>query len=290
MKRPAFQFYPADWRKDMALQSCSVAARGLWIDCMCIAHECEPYGHLTVNGNAMTAAQIGRHTGLSARECQALLDELEQAGVFERTDKGVIFSRRMVRDEALREQRAEIGRQNGAKGAAFGSLGAEHGKKGGRPRANNRDNEPAQKPPQNPHPSSSSSSSASARDSEADASAAGAAMSDRDRVWALGVSLLGEGARGLLGKLAKSHGEAVLAKVLAEATLEQPIDPKAWVTAACVARSKLKVNGHEQVDMLADPTPRWAIDAGFANRFEAENAGCTERTAARFRNGQRIAA
>ena len=30
MKRPAFQFYPSDWRKDMALQSCSVAARGLW--------------------------------------------------------------------------------------------------------------------------------------------------------------------------------------------------------------------------------------------------------------------
>lgn len=60
MKRPAFQFYPADWRKDVELQSCSMAAQGLWINAMCIAHECEPYGHLTINNKAMTPAQLGR--------------------------------------------------------------------------------------------------------------------------------------------------------------------------------------------------------------------------------------
>jgi len=31
-KRPAFQFYPGDWRRDTALQSVSLAARGLWIE------------------------------------------------------------------------------------------------------------------------------------------------------------------------------------------------------------------------------------------------------------------
>ncbi len=77
MKRPAFQFYPADWRKDMALQSCSVAARGLWIDCMCIAHECEPYGHLTVNGRAMTPMQMAGQVGLSAAQCAKLLRQAE---------------------------------------------------------------------------------------------------------------------------------------------------------------------------------------------------------------------
>ncbi len=165
MKRPSFQFYPADWRKDMGLQSCSVAARGLWMDMLCIAHECEPYGHLTVNGKAMTVAQIGRHTGLTPKACKELLDELEQAGVSSRTEEGVIFSRRMVRDEVAREQRAELGRQHGARGAAFGAMGGEHGKKGGRPRAENPGSEPPQKPPQkppqNPLPSSSSSSSPS---------------------------------------------------------------------------------------------------------------------------------
>lgn len=153
MRRPAFQFYPADWRKDMALQSCSVAARGLWIDMMCIAHECEPYGHLTVNGRPMTAAQIGRHAGLTERECAKLLDELDSAGVFSRTEEGVIFSRRMVADEDLRNRRAEGGKA----GSEHGIKGAEHGAKGGRPR----EARGVTKPPLEPPPSSSSSSSTS---------------------------------------------------------------------------------------------------------------------------------
>ncbi len=153
MKRPAFQFYPADWRKDMALQSCSVAARGLWMDLLCIAHEREPYGHLTVNGKPMTPAQIGRHTGLTQREAEKLLQELADAGVSSVTDEGVIYSRRMVRDEDLRNRRAEGGKA----GSEHGAKGAEHGAKGGRPRKGRGVFEPPLEPP----PSSSSSSSSS---------------------------------------------------------------------------------------------------------------------------------
>lgn len=296
MKRPAFQFYPADWRKDMALQSCSVAARGLWMDCLCIAHECEPYGHLTVNGNAMTPAQIGRHTGLTARECQALLDELDQAGVLSRTEQGVIFSRRMVRDEASREQRAEIGRQNGAKGAAFGSLGAEHGKKGGRPRTSNPGDEPAQKPPQNPHPSSSSSASAIPSGANAPAAAPPPApLSAKDRIWAMGVALLGEKGRAFLGKSISSYGEAVLLEVLVQATAEQPVDPKAWLVAACEARGKPKANGKHAEPMTTrdlldrDPWQPWLEGTGFATIFEAETAGCGPGNADKFRDGRKVA-
>ncbi|MDE2451992.1 MAG: helix-turn-helix domain-containing protein [Burkholderiales bacterium] len=36
-----------------------------------------------------------------------------------------------------------------------------------------------------------------------------------------------------------------------------------------------------------DPKPDWATHAGFANCYEAENAGCFEHNAAQFRNGQR---
>lgn len=160
MKRPAFQFYPADWRKDMALQSCSVAARGLWMDILCIAHECEPYGHLTVNGKPMSAAQIGRHTGLTERECQRLLTELDDAGVPSHTDAGVIYSRRMVRDEDLRKVRAEGGKA----GSAHGIKGAEHGSKGGRPSKETGDKKPPLEPPLEPPPSSSSSSSPSVKE------------------------------------------------------------------------------------------------------------------------------
>lgn len=113
MKRPAFQFYPADWRKDSALQSCSIAARGLWIEMTCIMHECEPYGHLAVNGKALDAAQLCRLVGEPAAAVKKLMAELEDAGVFSRTDAGCIFSRRMVKDEQLRNIRAKAGKMGG---------------------------------------------------------------------------------------------------------------------------------------------------------------------------------
>jgi DNA-binding Lrp family transcriptional regulator len=149
VKRPAFQFYPADWRKDVELQSCSMAAQGLWINVMCLAHECEPYGHLTINGKAMSAAQLGRQVGLSAKECEALLNELVDAGVARKTDEGVIYSKRMVSDERLRSVRAESGR--------LGGNPALVGRK-----VNQKDNQPPnQSDKQSPTPSSSSSSSTS---------------------------------------------------------------------------------------------------------------------------------
>lgn len=113
MKRPAFQFYPADWRKDPALSSCSICARGLWIELLCVAHESDDYGHLTVNGLAMNDAQIARAVGESPSLIKKLLAELERAGVFSRDSKGAVFSRRMERDERLRTIRAECGKLGG---------------------------------------------------------------------------------------------------------------------------------------------------------------------------------
>lgn len=113
MKRPAFQFYPADWRKDSALQSTSIAARGLWIEMTCIMHECDPYGHLAVNGNPLQEMQLSRLVGESVGSVKKLLAELEDAGVFSRLENGCIYSRRMVKDEHLRNVRAEAGRLGG---------------------------------------------------------------------------------------------------------------------------------------------------------------------------------
>ena len=165
MKRPSFQFYPADWRKDTALQFCSLSARGLWIEMMCIAHECDSYGFLRINGRPMTAAQIGRLVGISERECMKLLDELFEAGVFSKADDASIYSRRMVRDEKLRERRAEGGKA----GSEHGAKGGIHGAKGGRPAKGKTPLGDGgrgvfcadEKPPLKPPPSSSSSSSTS---------------------------------------------------------------------------------------------------------------------------------
>lgn len=155
MKRPAFQFYPADWRKDVALRSCSIAARGLWIDLMCIAHECEPYGHLTINGKPMNAAQIAGQVGLTKAQCLTLVDELIDSGTARQTPEGVIYSKRMVDDEDLRNRRAA----GGQAGAEHGSKGAESGFKGGRPKIIKGGLETPFSGEKEPPPSSSSSSS-----------------------------------------------------------------------------------------------------------------------------------
>lgn len=114
VKRPAFQFYPADHRKDPSVQVCSLAARGLWLEMLCIMHEAEPYGHLCVNGRAISPDQLARMVGGYPDEVGALLAELEEAGVYSISEAGVIYSRRMVKDEHIRNVRAVAGSKGGA--------------------------------------------------------------------------------------------------------------------------------------------------------------------------------
>lgn len=44
--RPAFQFYPADWRSNANLRRCSLEARGAWIEVLCVLHDSDEYGVL----------------------------------------------------------------------------------------------------------------------------------------------------------------------------------------------------------------------------------------------------
>jgi hypothetical protein len=250
MKRPAFQFYPSDWRTDASLQFCSLSARGLWVEMMCIAHECEPYGHLTINSKPMTAAQIGRLVGISERECTKLLGELFEAGVPSRTSDGTIYSRRMVRDEEVRERRAAGGKS----GAEHGAKGGSHGIKGGRPTKQKTPQEPplvedgrgVSEPPLKPPPSSSSSSSSSVNLSEANASggeppaieSAPTPLSPDEIIFGYGLPMLTSAgvvekqARSFLGGLRKAHGDTALIDKLRECLKAKPLQPLEWLAAA----------------------------------------------------------
>lgn len=104
---PWLKFYPRDWRGDQALRAVSIAARGLWIECLCIMHEAKPYGHLVLNGEPVEGDVLARMTGIPVDEVLALLAELRQAGVLSVTSRGVVFSRRMTKDHA----RARKGRK-----------------------------------------------------------------------------------------------------------------------------------------------------------------------------------
>lgn len=108
-KRPAYQWYPGDARRDTALQSCRLIARGLWREMLDLMHDGEPYGHLTAGGVPIATGQLARLVGEPAAKVRVWLAELEDRKVFSRTEEDVIYSRRMVKDERLRNVRAACG-------------------------------------------------------------------------------------------------------------------------------------------------------------------------------------
>jgi hypothetical protein len=150
VKRPSFQFYPGDWLNDASLRMVSIGARGLWIEMMCLMHQGSEYGYLKVNGKVILASNLSRMVGATLSEAEGYLEELESAGVFSRDDDGCIFSRRMIRDEKIREARAA--------GGSKGGNPALLGKKRGLEEVADKDNLP---PNLGITPSSSSSSSSS---------------------------------------------------------------------------------------------------------------------------------
>jgi hypothetical protein len=100
-----------DWSGDKALHSCTIAARGFWVELLCIMHEGDPVGHLTMNGRPATLRQIASSANVTEKEALKLLAELNEAGVFSRTPEGTIYCRRMVRDAAA----SEAGREHAGK-------------------------------------------------------------------------------------------------------------------------------------------------------------------------------
>ena len=118
MKRPSIQFYPADWRVDSSLQICTLQARGLWVELLCLMHEIGQregarYGFLEMNGKALTNSQIARLVGIDSIMVSELLEELKSTGVCSVKD-GVIFSRRFARDDEIKQKRTDAGSKGGA--------------------------------------------------------------------------------------------------------------------------------------------------------------------------------
>lgn len=108
-KRPSFQFYPSDWLRDIALRCVSLQARGLWMDMLCYMHEGQPYGYLKVNHKVILSVNLSHMTGVNLEVIEVCLKELLEAGVCSRAADGSYYSRRMVRDEEIRQKRAQGG-------------------------------------------------------------------------------------------------------------------------------------------------------------------------------------
>jgi hypothetical protein len=249
MKRPAFQFYPADWRKDTALQSCCLEARGLWHEMLCLMHECEPYGHLAVNGNPMKPAQIARLVGISPKEYQVLLDELTAAGVPSSTEDGTIYSRRMVRDEHIRNVRAQAGKLGGNPNLLVGK-DKQKDKQNLKQKPDAEDN-------REPTPSSASSSSASLKPSvpngtDADASQG---LTAHEAIFQIGLPWIVSNAgsdvkesniRSMLGGAEKHLKPEGAWQLVQDCMRVKPLQPVAWLAGAINDRKKVapETSGH----------------------------------------------
>lgn len=117
VRHPWFKFFPSDWHGDELLAMCSLAARGLLTEFLCLMHRATPYGHLLVNGKQPTDVELARLVrATNPAELRRLRDELLARGVLSRRTDGTIFSRRMVRK----------GKQS--------AVGHETGKLGGNPK------------------------------------------------------------------------------------------------------------------------------------------------------------
>lgn len=125
MKRPAFQFYAKDWRGNLKLRRCSDAAKGAWIEIMCVLHDSEEYGVVRfplkelVNaaGVQVRSARELVHKGVlkgGDRDVQAYTYTPRHAGkaldtvtLLEATDGPMWYCSRFVRDEYIRQRRGE---------------------------------------------------------------------------------------------------------------------------------------------------------------------------------------
>jgi hypothetical protein len=222
------KFYPSDWRADPMLRLCSLAARGLWCEMMCLMHEAEPYGSLLVNGKRIDKKQLASLVGVSERECTALLIQLTNAGVYSRDDDGTLYSRRMRRDKA----KATKDKSNG--------------KGGGNPALTNPPDKGGVNPPDNPPvKGGDKAQSPESRDqrsdsSDADASGAEAPRDFRSELFSIGLKKLatitgkGPGAcRSFVGKCLKASGDdaIVVLGLIEDAERNQVINPSAWIAA-----------------------------------------------------------
>ncbi|AGF74120.1 hypothetical protein BAnh1_02330 [Bartonella australis AUST/NH1] len=107
------KFYPADWRSDPGLRTCGLTARGLWIEMLSIMHEATPRGSMVINGVAVKSEKLAMLSGATVDEVNLALSELENAGVLSRKKNGVIYSKKMEKEENLSRKRRESGEKGG---------------------------------------------------------------------------------------------------------------------------------------------------------------------------------
>jgi len=130
--------YTDDLLSDEALAGCSIGAFGLWIKLLCLMHKSTQRGYLKLeNGKPFPKEHISRICGCSIEETDHYLEELIDTGACSVTGTGIIYNRRMVREESKRIKCVEAGRRGGNPALKGHSKGAPKGESKGREKGEN---------------------------------------------------------------------------------------------------------------------------------------------------------
>ncbi|NOT41290.1 MAG: hypothetical protein HOP13_12430 [Alphaproteobacteria bacterium] len=98
------KFFWDDVLRDHNLERCTYTAKGFWLHLKALSVQTEPMGYLAEGDKPMTTRDLARLSGLKKITVENLLGQLEVAGVFSRDSRGVIYCRRIVRENAARLQ------------------------------------------------------------------------------------------------------------------------------------------------------------------------------------------
>lgn len=111
---PYMPFYVGDWLKCPEVRALPPDYRGLWFDLLCYMWESTERG-IMVNpkGKPYTDNEVIRMVGLDNQNSDIWLTTIIDAEVCHRRPDGAVYSKRMVKDEEIRQIRRETGAKGG---------------------------------------------------------------------------------------------------------------------------------------------------------------------------------
>lgn len=121
-------FFTRDWLSCAEVKFLSPDIRGLWFDLICYMWECVERGVMVKpNHQPYTKEEITAMIGTDCSGSYGWLDVLLENGVCSIRSDGAIYSRRMVKDEEIREKRRIAGKKGGdvTKAKVFTKQGTE---------------------------------------------------------------------------------------------------------------------------------------------------------------------
>ena len=112
-KKESFAFYPADWMSDSRLRLCSVGARGLWIDILCLMYLSSERGYLVIEDTILDEQMIQKALAYDAKEFDDYFTELKRYNIIKKDEKNRYFCKTMVNAQQLSEKRTMSGKLGG---------------------------------------------------------------------------------------------------------------------------------------------------------------------------------